>query len=251
MRTAFFAVVFFLAGVGAARAEDPEQLIRDGVALRRQGREEAALEQFRRSYAITPGAHALAQIALVEQALGQWVAAERDLERALAAADDEWIARNRALLEAAQAVIRNHVGELDVVGPAHAEVVIDGEAAGTLPLAAPLRVLAGQIELEVRLAGYQRARREVEVRGHGLTREKVTLVATPPPEPAPAAKPIMSTPPVAVAARPAPPKPFTKRTGFWGLMAGGALAVAGGVALGIVLGTFRDPHPTYGTVPGN
>jgi hypothetical protein len=69
MKRVFLAVVFPYASISVARAEDAEQLIRDGVALRRRGPEEAALAQFRRSYTIEPSAPALAQIGLVERGL--------------------------------------------------------------------------------------------------------------------------------------------------------------------------------------
>jgi len=46
-------------------------------------------------------------------------------------------------------------------------------------------------------------------------------------------------------------KPLTKKAWFWGVVAGGAVVVATGVTLGIVLGVQRDPQLAYGSVAGN
>jgi len=57
-----------------------------GVALRRQGRDASALEVFQSAWRSSRAPRALAQVALAEQALGRWVAAEAHLVEALAAA---------------------------------------------------------------------------------------------------------------------------------------------------------------------
>src|SRR5579859_3177458 len=85
-----------------ARADDSdaEAAIAHGVELRRKHMDVEALADFRRAYAIAPTPRALAQIALAEAALSRWVPAETDLLRAIAA-EDEWIDRQRGVLQLA------------------------------------------------------------------------------------------------------------------------------------------------------
>lgn len=169
----------------AGEAEETEALLARGVELREQGKDDEALAHFKRALARSPSsARARAQVALAEQALGMWVAAEADLEGALASKDDAWIAKNRAALEGALGVIRRHVGSLEVRGDDGAEVVLDGVVLGKLPQAAPLRAEAGRRTLEVRKRGFHAASRAVEIAPGAVARETVTLVALPPDAPA-------------------------------------------------------------------
>src|SRR5437868_5098645 len=95
-----------LAGsAGAARADDADALIKQGVELRRARRDREALERFRRAYDLAPTPRALAQMGLAEQALSRWVDAESHLGRALEIAEDAWIAKYRTTLEASRVEI--------------------------------------------------------------------------------------------------------------------------------------------------
>src|SRR6185312_3741828 len=62
-----------------ARADDPDALIDQGLELREHGKDADALALFERAYSASPTPRAKAQIALAEQALGRWAAAEKDL----------------------------------------------------------------------------------------------------------------------------------------------------------------------------
>jgi len=171
---------------GAAPSE--EDLISRGIALREARNDVAALDAFRQAYDVKKSARALAQVALAEQALGRWVAAELDLGHALARGDDAWIVRNKALLDQALVEIRGHLGSLQITGGVPgAEVLVDGTSVARLPLAAPLRVNAGRVTLEVRAAGYAPLARAVNVPKRGLARETVALVAASPSTPSPSA----------------------------------------------------------------
>jgi hypothetical protein len=159
---------------------DPDALLKEGIALRRAGRDREALEVFRRAYAVAPSPHALAQVALAEQAIGAWVDAEADLSRALAAADDSWIATHRELLEGGLGTIRAHLGWLDVAADvAGAELWVNDARAGTLPLARPVRIEAGSVAFEVRASGYAPVRRSTSVEPGGTARASVHLVPLP------------------------------------------------------------------------
>jgi len=164
----------------AGPAEEAEALITKGIELRERGKDDEALVVFKKALATSASPRARAQVALAEQALGLWVAAEADLAQALATEADPWITKNRAALEGALAIVRRHLGSLEVRGtPEGAEVVLDGVALGKLPASAPFRVEAGHRNLEVRATGYHATARTVEVPAGGVARETVALVALP------------------------------------------------------------------------
>jgi hypothetical protein len=160
-----------------AQPPDAEALYRDGVALRRQRHDAEALAEFRRAYAIQPAPRTLAQIALAEQALGQWVDAETDLQRAIQTKGDAWIERNRDVLAAGVMDIRRHLGDLDVEADVPgAELWVNGAHVAVLPLSRSLRVETGSVLLEVRASGYASARRTTFVEPGERAREDIHLV---------------------------------------------------------------------------
>lgn len=159
---------------------DADALIAQGVTLRTQQRDAEALALFERANAMTPSPRALAQIALAEQALNRWVAAERHLREALASASDPWIARNAPALRSALGVIDSHLGRLEVrTNVPGAELWVSAVREGTLPLTAPLRVPVGSLPIEVRAAGYQPATRTVTITTGNITTETITLTQDP------------------------------------------------------------------------
>jgi len=143
-RAAVLTVAALVAHANAARAQadDAEEaLVREGVALRRAGRDDDAAVVLRRAWAIRRSPRASGQLALAEQALGRWTRAETLLRAALAAPDDPWVARNRAVLDGALAVALRHLGTLEVRGcDGGAALSVDGE-----PVATPdgIRLAAG------------------------------------------------------------------------------------------------------------
>lgn len=144
-------VLSLLTAGGAGADEDAEDLIRQGVALRRDGRDAEARDLLSRAYQASPTPRGAAQLGLVDQALGRWVEAERYLQIALAA-DDPWVSENRRPLEAARVFVAEHLAELEVIGPPGAEARVDGTLLGTLPMP-PARVVAGRLGLEVSAPG--------------------------------------------------------------------------------------------------
>ena len=168
----------------AARADDPEAdaLIAKGVDLREKGKDDEALAVFKKAFAKSPTPRARAQVALAEQALGVWVAAEADLIAALAVTDDAWISKNRPPLEGALATVRRHLGSLEVRGTDGADVTLDGVKLGTLPATVPFRVEAGRRTLELHAKGFYPTTRSIEVPAGAVARETVQLVAMPPAE---------------------------------------------------------------------
>ncbi len=231
-----------------------------GRALRAAHRDEEALAVFRRLYEATHEPRALAQIALAEGALGQWVTAEEHLLAALASPDG-WVTRHRALLTGARDEIATHVGDLVVACETPgSELWIDGRRVASLPLARPLRVVAGTATVEVRAAGYVTAARSVSIAAGGLAREPVSLVAvapvpvvavvTPPPVVVVTPPPVVHRP-VVVAPPALPPRPAPssgRRTAAWATAAG---AVVLGATAGVLYGLGRGAVADYNESPEN
>jgi serine/threonine-protein kinase len=159
--------------------EDAREFLRHGVDLRREHRNEEALEEFQRAYALEPTPVALAQIALAEQSLRRWVEAERDLVKALGTVGDTWIDENRPLLEEQRAKIDANLGWLNVsVNVPGAAASLDGRS---IPSEEAVRVPVGVVVLKVQAEGFETEMRRVDVaRGPDPTRVSVVLVAEPP-----------------------------------------------------------------------
>jgi len=166
---------------GRAQPRDVDAMIRRGLDLRRDGRDQEAFETFEAAWQVSRGARARAQMGLAAQALGRWADADRFLREALAAADDPWVSGRRAALDRSLAEIDAHLGRLElrcnVVG---AEVRVDGSLRGTTPLAEPLRLPAGSVTLQVGAPGYLAVTRQAMVTVDQTTREQIDLVAVPP-----------------------------------------------------------------------
>ncbi len=197
-----------------------------GIALRQEGRDAEAREEFARAYEATGEPRALAQLALAEQALGRWVDARAHLADALERGDDPWIVEHRETLEGALAVILTHVGQIEVTAePDDAELAIDGEVC---PPGAPRWVPAGEVVVQARAEGHVPLQRTDVVVAGGLTRVHLrlsrALPVAPPAEVPPAGAPA--------------PRVSVDLTGLHvatvtvASLAGGAL-IAFGVALGV------------------
>jgi hypothetical protein len=257
----FAAVLVCAAGRPAAAGEaqpaaDAETLMRQGIELRRAGKDAEALGVFQRAYALDGAPRALAQVGLAEQALGKWGLADQHLRQALASSADTWVRKNRAVLEDALKVIGHHVGVVEVSGsPAGAEVRIDGELVGRLPLPGPVSVTAGGIAIEVRAPGFLTIARAATVDVGELTRESFNLQSlTPttrasaePQAPPPAAA--GATEPAAQVTAPAPPPGGQDQMGARRVVTLSIAGLAvGALALGVIehlswqskVGSFDD-----------
>jgi len=244
------AMAFWHACGNVARAGDEEDaLVGHALQLRRAGNDRAALDELQRAYAIKRSPRAAAQLGFAEQALGMWPQAEAHVGEALAAERDPWVRKNRPTMEAALATIRAHVGRVQIDGgEPGAQVSVNGQAVGSMPLRDAVPVNAGSVDIEVRAAGYAPALKTVNVAAGELTRVPFTLqpvagtrmAAQPPPF-----RPGATTPP-AVTPLPAtaPDAPLVtqdhvdpgrgQRLAGIGLMAGGVVAIGGGVIASVV-----------------
>jgi hypothetical protein len=212
----------------SGQAADEASLLRHGVELRREHRNEEALEVFARVLATHPTPVARAQVALAEQALGRWLQAENDLKAALEARDDPWIAKNGPALEDARAEIDRHLAWMTVdVDVASAVVRLDGR---TIEAGSETRVPAGTGVLEVHADGYVPDVRGVEIRAreHGhiaITLAKLIAQAPSPPAQITAA----SVAPASKSPSASPPS----RIGPISLLALGAVGMGAGTYFGL------------------
>jgi hypothetical protein len=228
-------------GAAGTPAAEVDAIIKKAVDLRHQGKDQEALTELRRAAEIANPPRLSVQTGFAEQALGLWAPAEKHLQEGLAQASDPWIAKNRATIEKSLTFVGEHLATLDVWGsPDGAEIFVNGESMGTLPLTSSLRVAAGTTQLSVRAKGFTPALRTLELAAGANERERVVLLAqevSPPGEAAsPAAAPgpvvSLSSQPEPVEAHPA----ITSRWWFWTLA---GVVVAGGVTA-IVLATHKS-----------
>ena len=222
--------------VRAADADKVEQLLRDGIALRRQGEDRGALPLFQEAYAIAKSPRTAAQLGLVEFAMGHTADAAVHLSDALSMPGDAWMRANRPILEQTLTRVSAKVGQIHVTGePVGAEVLLDGKAAGRLPLAAPIRHDEGHATIELRADGYGVASSSVEIVGGKLFEVHLVLVR----QPNVAAPAVTAPPAVAVVGTWGPPPGTTARGSSWpdrsvvgwSIGAAGIVSAAAGVAL--------------------
>jgi hypothetical protein len=178
----------------AAAAANADELIRQGVTLRRSGDDEGALRRFEEAFKIEPTPTVLVQIGLAEQALGRWALAYEHIHRAVDTGADPWIKKNRAAINDALKSINDHVGQLEILGASpDAEVRINGKSYGKLPLAHPIPLSTGTVTIDLAAPGFVAVQRTTVVRARGTVRESFDALV---PIPTPRSKP------------PAPPAPM-------------------------------------------
>jgi hypothetical protein len=208
----------------AGDSAEAEALIRQGVELRAQKKDERALPLFEKAYQVSRSPRTAGQLGLVEMALGYFVDAEKYLTEAVASPDHPWVAKNLPTLKAQLATAKSQIGELYIIGePAGAEVVVNGKSVGRLPLSGPDRLDKGRVDVQVRAAGYVSSSDTVTMEGgkradrsYRLQREAVAVTPPPPVAVVPPAnqmpKPVETTVPPANVAVATPP-PAAESTG--------------------------------------
>lgn len=177
---AFAAALALLGGPLRAAAQECSTAdchIERGLEARTRSADDEAVRHFEAALTVERTPRALAQLALAEQALGRWVAAEAHLREALATGDP-WIASHRGVLDDAMATMRRHLGRLAISASVDgAEARVNGRLVGTLPLDEPIWVEVGTAIVELSAPGYVGVRRQAEITTGGLARVRVDLVA--------------------------------------------------------------------------
>jgi hypothetical protein len=194
---------------GAAASDDANTRARGhydrGVGLFDEGQYAGALAEFEAAYALTARPSLLFNIGQIHARLGHAVEATNSLERYLAGAG-EIAPDRRALVEAEIATQRGRIGLVRVEARAAeaavegASIALDDVGRGTLPLAEPLRVSAGEHVVVVSATGHETARERFRIAGGEDRTLRIELVrlATP-------SGPI--TPPIVVTPAPSSPTP--------------------------------------------
>jgi hypothetical protein len=165
-------------GTDVESSSSLDRLIQRGIELRRSGKDSEALRVFEEAERVERHSIRLrVHLASTHQALGHWLEADVYLQGVLAEAADAYVTRHRATLERAADFVGRHIGSVEVTGePAGAEVRLNGELLGTLPLPTT-RTLVGSYELQVTRSGYYEVRRPVVVGPRGVVRESVNLAS--------------------------------------------------------------------------
>lgn len=169
----------------AARADEDarldagtQDLVQRGIALRRSGKDEAALDLFLEAEKRSPNSvRVLLHVTTAAQATGKWLLAYEYLNKAGLYREQPYYQRYRSSIHTIEEAIALHIGRLRVLGsPRGAEVLVNGEPLGTLPLSEPKVLEAGSYVLEVRKPGYFPLRRPISVSaGLGLSQESIEL----------------------------------------------------------------------------
>ncbi len=157
----------------AAQSEPSEEAVAEarehferGVELFNEGRNDAALAEFTRAYELAPAPPVLYNIARVREALGHAVQAADAYERYLEEGGDSLSRRRRHEATAALERQRARIAFVTVTTNVdEATVSVDGVDVAETPLSEPLRLSAGEHTIGVRAAGYDSARRAVQVAG--------------------------------------------------------------------------------------
>jgi hypothetical protein len=170
--------------------ESAEHLIKKGLELRKRGDDLGALPLFDQAYRLSPTPRAAAQRAFCAQALGRWTQVESDLTEALKSPDDPWVKKNRAAIDESLNEAKMKVAVIEVGEPPGADVLVNGKVVGQLPLASPVRIEAGEIEVELRAEGRHSSVKSLRVEGGQYQRIAVRADAdAAPSSPAAAAAP--------------------------------------------------------------
>lgn len=225
------AVLAFVPHVAFADDAAASALIEQGLDLRQSQRDAEALALFEKAQALTPSPRGQAQIALAQQALGRWRLAERNLRRALGAKNDPWIESRRPILERAMNVIRENLGDVEIVGARKGTVYVDGVHVDEPDALTHLRLEVGRRAVELRAPGYYPFSRVLDVRPGASVRVEVeqhpllddARPATGPDAVVPPTTPVVATGDVG----------RTQRTIGWVVLGGAAIFLATG-AVGII-----------------
>ena len=162
----------------ASASSKADALVNQAVELRRNGDDQGALALLLQAYGLGHAPRATGQLGLCEQALGRWADAEMYITEALKAESDPWVKKNRRTLEDALVIVKSHIARVEIQGePPGAEIWVNGTLAGKLPLAAPVRVSAGEVEVELRAPGFVREAKTMQARrgpvpAHRLARQQ-------------------------------------------------------------------------------
>lgn len=163
-RSRFFLLLLAcMCATALARAQPPDEptlerakeLFRKGNELRHAGDCERALALFQESRDIVPSVPNILNAAYCKNTLGRYDEALEDYETLLTELKSELSTAEINAIQSSMAKLGERVGSLNVIANVPgATLVVAGRARGKLPLAAPLRVVAGTTNVVVMREGY-------------------------------------------------------------------------------------------------
>jgi hypothetical protein len=137
-----------------AKLEEAKELFRRGVALIEAEAYEPALALFLRSRALVPGKGNTSNAAVCLEKLGRYDEALEMAEEVVAKFSDSLDERDRKEIGPRMAELRKKVASLVVASDVDATLIVDGRVRGKVPLAAPVRLLAGKHLVRVVKPGF-------------------------------------------------------------------------------------------------
>jgi PEGA domain len=155
-----------------------EALIQQGIALRRAGKDDAALSVFLEAEKRAPtSVRILLHATTAAEGCGKWVIAHNYLRKASAYRTDPYYQRYRNAIRTVEDTVAQHIGQFRTLGsPSGADVLLNGQPVGSLPMDEAVVVEVGSYELEVSKQGYFPLRRPINVSGGGgVSQESVEL----------------------------------------------------------------------------
>jgi hypothetical protein len=159
----------------AARLEQAKRLFREGNELRRTGDCQRALLRYLRSRELVPSVPNTINAAYCLNELNRYDEALELYEELMVRFSAELSEEDRLSLAPVMATLREQVASLDISSNTTGLVVVDGRPRGRLPLATPLRVLAGRRTVRVIEDGWVTFERTLTLRPGETTKVDALL----------------------------------------------------------------------------
>jgi hypothetical protein len=183
-----FGTLFFVASLANAQSGSSERPLSEslhgpaktayasGTLLLNNGDSVGALSKFQQAYEASNDARLLFNMAVCEKNLKAYARMQSFLARYEREAGATISAQDKATVDEALAAIKDLVGAVTVTASvAGATVTADGEAVGTTPLGLPMVLDLGKHSIVVEKPGFDRAERDIEIRGGQATALAFTL----------------------------------------------------------------------------
>ncbi len=171
-----------LAPVHADKSDrDARRLFNEGVRAFEEGQLTEALDAFKRAYALRPSYRILYNIGQVQAELGYPHRAIESFEGYLYDGRNRVPQARRRAVEKDIELLRLVVGEITVEGPQGADVWIDGERKGYLPLSGAILLRAGRHRLMIRRGNTTPCEKDIQVKGGTEATVSCVDLNTPPP----------------------------------------------------------------------
>jgi len=228
------------AGESEMRAE---ALSKQGIELRRAGKDSDAIPRFKQAYELAASPKNAGQYGLCLLALSRWTDADFFLTEAIVAKDDPWIKKNRSVLKDASETAKSHIGRVEILGsPDGAKVIVSGRSVGAFPLNSDIPVNEGSVDIEVSADGYAENTRTLSVAG--ASHQSVVIRLAPSlskPSLAVASMASEGVSQSAIANKPEDPPSVLRSPWLWAGV--GVIVAAIGGSILVTSGGMSYPHP--------